>query len=251
MFPPQSAGLVDRLADCLVSEEPARREAAALALAALPAAAGAAAEPYLLPLAAPLLQLMADKTGAVRDAALAAGAALAGSLRPRAAGLLLPVLFEHTDPLKRWQAREGALRMLAAAAGAAPGIVAARLPEIVPLISALMNDARDQVWTRQLPCSCPLASCRVHAACFWTLEAGRCSRRLLAIGCRKDVPNAVPACQTPSRVSPGLNPFLAAKVELRGRGPHTLCATPTPLRRPWLLCRSRRPRWTRARPATI
>ncbi|KAI8468023.1 MAG: elongation factor EF-3 [Monoraphidium minutum] len=88
---------------------------------------------------------MADKVAAVRDAALAAGVCAAGALCPQAAGLLLPVLFAHTDPLKRWQAREGALRMLAAAAGAAPKQVAARLPEIVPLVSELMNDARDQV----------------------------------------------------------------------------------------------------------
>jgi hypothetical protein len=161
--------LIDRLAASLDSPDPDAREAALLAIAQLPAATGRAAEPYLLPLVPSILERATDKAAPARDAAAAAGAAVARSLCPHAAEMVLPVLFEHTDPLKKWQVRELALKMLAAVSEVAPRQVAARLPEIVPLIATLMVDAREQVrrCTRArgaarllLPAACRLASPR-------------------------------------------------------------------------------------------
>jgi hypothetical protein len=141
----QAEGLVGKLRAAIEGADADAREAALLAVAQLPASAGRAAEPYLLPLVPLLLEKMADKSGPARDAAALAAVAVARSLCPHAAEMVLPVLFEGTDPAKKWQSREGALQMLAALAEAAPRQVAACLPEIVPLVATLMVDPREQV----------------------------------------------------------------------------------------------------------
>jgi hypothetical protein len=143
--PPQAEGLVGKLREAIEGPDADAREAALLAVAQLPAAAGRAAEPHLLPLVPLLLERAADKAGPARDAATAAAVAVGRSLCPYAAGMVLPVVFAHTDPLKKWQTREAALKMLSAVAQSAPAQVAARLPEIVPLIAGLMVDPREQV----------------------------------------------------------------------------------------------------------
>lgn len=141
----KAGGLVDRLKASIEGPDADAREAALLAVAQLPAAAGRAAEPYLLPLVPALLERACDKSGPARDAAVAAAVAVARSLCPHAAEMVLPVLFAHTDAAKKWQTREAALRMLAAVAEAAPRQVAAQLPAIVPLVATLMVDPREQV----------------------------------------------------------------------------------------------------------
>lgn len=141
----QARGLVERLREAVEGPDADAREAALLALGQLPAAAGRAAEPYLLPLVPLLLERHADKSGPARDAAAAAAVAVARALCPHAAELLLPALFAHTDAARKWQTREGALRMLAAVAETAPRQVAACLPAIVPLVATLMVDPREQV----------------------------------------------------------------------------------------------------------
>jgi hypothetical protein len=143
--PCQGEGLIDKLVEATASQDPITREGALLALAQLPAAAGPACEPYLLPLVPLLLDRAADKHPPAREAAAATAAALAAGLTRRAVGVLLPVLFEHTAPLKRWQVREGALRMMEGVATSGPAEVAGKLPEIVPLVAEMMNDAREQV----------------------------------------------------------------------------------------------------------
>jgi hypothetical protein len=142
---PQAEGLVAKLKAAIEGTDADAREAALLAVGQLPASAGRAAEPYLLPLVPLLLERAADKAGPARDAACASAVAVARSLCPHAAEMVLPVLFAHTEPAKKWQTREAALRMLAAVSDVAPRQVAARLPEIVPLIATLMVDPREQV----------------------------------------------------------------------------------------------------------
>lgn len=142
----QEEGLTAKLAAAAAdASDPETREAAFLALAQLPPAAGAAAEPYLLPLAPALLAAASDKHAGARAAAAAAGGALASRVTPRGGALLLPALLEALAPLKRWQGREAALRMLAALASAAPAAVAARLPDLVAPLADCLNDARDAV----------------------------------------------------------------------------------------------------------
>jgi transposase len=172
---------VSKLRESIEGPDADAREAALLAVAQLPAAAGRAAEPYLLPLVPLLLEKAADKAGPARDAAAAAAVAAARALCPHAAEMVLPTLFAHTDASKKWQTREAALRMLAAVAETAPRQVAACLPEIVPLIATLMVDPREQVGVkgggrgkrggrpgrvRRRVLRWPAVCCR--AACAWT-----------------------------------------------------------------------------------
>lgn len=50
---------------------------------------------------------------------------------------------------KKWQVKEGALRLLVTLAQTAPAQVSLCLPAIVPLISERMVDAREQVRQQQ------------------------------------------------------------------------------------------------------
>lgn len=55
------------------------------------------------------------------------------------------VIFDAMEDSKKWQVKEGALKLLAALARTAPAQVSVCLPAIVPLISERMVDAREQV----------------------------------------------------------------------------------------------------------
>lgn len=59
--------------------------------------------------------------------------------------LAAAVIFDAMEDSKKWQVKEGALRLLAALSKTAPSQVAACLPAIVPLISERMVDPREQV----------------------------------------------------------------------------------------------------------
>lgn len=61
------------------------------------------------------------------------------------------VIFDAMEDSKKWQIKEGGLRLLAALAKTAPAQVAVCLPAIVPLISERMVDAREQVRQGQQP----------------------------------------------------------------------------------------------------
>jgi hypothetical protein len=66
-------------------------------------------------------------------------------LLPATCCLCRPVIFDACEESKKWQTKEGALKLLAALAAAAPAQVSACLPTIVPLVSDRMVDAREQV----------------------------------------------------------------------------------------------------------
>lgn len=55
------------------------------------------------------------------------------------------MLFDAMEDSKKWQIKEGALKLLAALAKTAPAQVSVCLPAIVPLISERMVDPREQV----------------------------------------------------------------------------------------------------------
>lgn len=87
----QSSGLLTALAgEVQDGEEAEGREAALLGLKQLCGAVGRACEPYLVPLLPLLLEQLADKAPAVREAAGKAAQALAGALCPQAVKLGLP-----------------------------------------------------------------------------------------------------------------------------------------------------------------
>jgi elongation factor 3 len=87
----QSSGLLGALAAEVEGLENAEgREAALLAFKQLCKAVGRACEPYVVPLLPLLLERMADKAAAVREAAAAAAEALVEAMCPRAVELALP-----------------------------------------------------------------------------------------------------------------------------------------------------------------
>jgi elongation factor 3 len=120
------------------------REGGLLAIAALAGSVGRPAEPYLVPLLGQVLALLADKAGPVRAAAASAQASLEELLCPHGVAVVLPTLFEAMLAQK-WQTNEGACKMLQAIANRAPSQVAVCMPEIVPVMTQALGNARQAV----------------------------------------------------------------------------------------------------------
>jgi elongation factor 3 len=139
-----TSGALAKLQAGLDSKDAAEREGALLAIAAVATNVGRPAEPYLIPLLAPVLAALADKAAPVRAAATSAQAALEGLLCPHGIAAVLPTLFDAMLAQK-WQTNEGACKMLSALADRAPRQVAVCLPDIVPKVTEAMGNARPAV----------------------------------------------------------------------------------------------------------
>lgn len=187
------------------SPDATAREAALLAIKQLCLSVGRPCEPYVVPLLACILERLADKIAPVRDAALEAGLGIMSILCPHAAELVLPVVFDSMSDSKKWQVKEGALKLLSALAESAPLQVSARLTDIVPLISERMVDPREQVGVvavlccpvAGLCCACSLSCCHVEQLYLlvdWNTTnkkpVARCSVLVLMSGSAKTTTNA-------------------------------------------------------------
>ncbi|KXZ51764.1 hypothetical protein GPECTOR_11g208 [Gonium pectorale] len=142
----KSSGLQRRLA--LMADDPnnaTAREAAMYAYAALCDYGGSAVEPFVAPMLPVFLERLADKATSVRGAADSACQALARMLHPEAVARSLPTLLSGTSPSRKWQTKEGAFKVIATLCETAPDAVQAALPDIVPVVSDGMVDARDEV----------------------------------------------------------------------------------------------------------
>jgi hypothetical protein len=139
-----SSGALAKLQAGLEAKDAAEREGTLLAIAAIATGVGRPAEPYLIPLLAPVLAALADKATPVRVAAASAQAALEGLLCPHGIAAVLPTLFDAMLAQK-WQTNEGACKMLSALADRAPRQVAVCLPDIVPKVTEAMGNARPAV----------------------------------------------------------------------------------------------------------
>ncbi|PNH03367.1 [NU+] prion formation protein 1 [Tetrabaena socialis] len=142
----KTSGLRDRLAVMADDQSNApAREAAMLAYAALCEAVGASVEPFVAPMLPVFLERLADKATSVRGAADSACQALARLLNPEAVSRVLPAILAGTSPSRKWQSKEGAFKIIATLCETAPDAVQAGLPDIVPVVSDGMVDARDEV----------------------------------------------------------------------------------------------------------
>ncbi len=81
----------------------------------------------------------------VRTAAATAGKAFIGVSSGSAQGLLLPPLFDAMEVKRNWQTKVGALQLLEGWSKTAPIEVALSLPEIIPVASGCLADAKPQV----------------------------------------------------------------------------------------------------------
>ncbi|KAK9830243.1 hypothetical protein WJX72_010523 [[Myrmecia] bisecta] len=124
---------------------PAAREAALATFTAIIQDVGRLAEPYMVPQLATILDRYGDKVAPVRAAAADAGIALMGLLCPHAVGVVLPILFAGMEQKRLWQTKVGALELLGTLTKTAPKQLSACLPDIVPIVSECMVDAKPQV----------------------------------------------------------------------------------------------------------
>jgi elongation factor 3 len=120
------------------------REGGLLAIAALAGSVGRPAEPYLMPLLGQVLGLLADKAAPVRTAAASAQNALEELMCPHGVSAVLPAIFEALVAQK-WQTNEGACNMIKAVATRCPANVAVCMPEIVPVLTQALGNARQAV----------------------------------------------------------------------------------------------------------
>lgn len=81
----------------------------------------------------------------VRAAAATAGKAFIAVSCGSAQGLLLPPLFDAMEVKRNWQTKVGALQLLEGWSKSAPVEVALSLPEIIPVASGCLADAKPQV----------------------------------------------------------------------------------------------------------
>ncbi|KAG2490532.1 hypothetical protein HYH03_010927 [Edaphochlamys debaryana] len=142
----KTSGLKNKLA--LMADDPnnaTAREAAMYAYAALCECVGTAVEPFVAPMLPVFLERLADKATSVRGAADSACQALARLLHPEAVARSLPAILAGTAPSRKWQSKEGAFKMISTLCETAPDAVQASLPDIVPVVSDGIVDARDEV----------------------------------------------------------------------------------------------------------
>lgn len=96
-------------------------------------------------LAVKLSKLCDIQAPTVRTAAATAGKAFISISCGSAQGLLLPPLFDAMEVKRNWQTKVGALQLLDGWSKSAPTEVALSLPEIIPVASGCLADAKPQV----------------------------------------------------------------------------------------------------------
>lgn len=143
--PAQLAGSV--LA-ALEDKSPVAREAACTLIASLMAHAHYKYEQYFAPALGQLLTMYADKKMNVRAPAKAAAAAVVEKTSGHAIrDIILPNLFSSLTREKKWQTKEGALKMFPELVKYHEKHLVQNLPEIIPEIVPVMWDTRKEVKT--------------------------------------------------------------------------------------------------------
>lgn len=120
------------------------REGAILAFAALSKEFGHVSTPYLIPQLPFIIEKGADAVN-VRAAVESATKNIVSSIDPNGVLTVIPYLFEAAQPKLKWQSRVIALSSVGSLAQIAPAQTTAALPEIIPLLSSHMGDARAEV----------------------------------------------------------------------------------------------------------
>jgi len=121
-----------------------QRESAMLAYELLATVLGRLFEPYVIQIVPQLLTGFADGNADVRDAALAAAKACFASLSSFGVKQILPTLLDGLDE-DQWRSKKGACDTLGAMAYLDPQQLAQSLPEIIPPLTAVLNDSHKEV----------------------------------------------------------------------------------------------------------
>lgn len=121
------------------------REGSLLVLRALCETVGRAAEPFVVPLLAAVLDESGSSSSAVREASEDTAIAIVSLANKHAVkALVCPVLFEALHS-PEWRVKHSALERLSQCAATAPAQISALLPEIIPKVTPQVWDTKAQV----------------------------------------------------------------------------------------------------------
>ncbi|KAK3987255.1 translational activator GCN1 [Cladorrhinum sp. PSN332] len=125
-------------------KETRQRESAMLAYELLSTILGHEFEPYVIQIVPQFLTGFGDSNADVRDAALAAAKASFAKLSSFGVKKILPMLLNGLDD-DQWRSKKGACDLLGAMAYLDPQQLALSLPEIIPPLTAVLNDSHKEV----------------------------------------------------------------------------------------------------------
>ncbi len=123
-----------------------QRESALLAYELFSTILGNLFEPYVIQLMPQLLAGFGDSTAPVRETALAASKACFAQLSPFGVKKILPTLLDGLDD-QQWRSKKGACDLLGAMAYLDPQQLSQSLPDIIPPLTAVLNDSHKEVRT--------------------------------------------------------------------------------------------------------
>jgi len=121
-----------------------QRESAMLAFELLSLILGRLFEPYVVQIVPQLLVGFGDGNAGVREAALAAAKTCFAKLSSYGVKQILPTLLNGLDD-DQWRSKKGACDLLGAMAYLDPQQLAQSLPEIIPPLTAVLNDSHKEV----------------------------------------------------------------------------------------------------------
>jgi len=121
-----------------------QRESAMIAYELLSTILGRLFEPYVIQIVPQLLAGFGDGNADVREAALAAAKACFAKLSSYGVKQILPTLLNGLDD-DQWRSKKGACDLLGAMAYLDPQQLAQNLPEIIPPLTAVLNDSHKEV----------------------------------------------------------------------------------------------------------
>ncbi|KAL8388306.1 hypothetical protein RB595_009323 [Gaeumannomyces hyphopodioides] len=125
-------------------KDASQRESALLAYELLATMLGRLFEPYVVQIVPQLLTGFGDANANVRDAALASAKACFARLSSYGVKNILPTLLNGLDD-DQWRSKKGACDLLGAMAYLDPQQLALSLPEIIPPLTAVLNDSHKEV----------------------------------------------------------------------------------------------------------
>lgn len=124
---------------------PAARQAGLAAFKAIAESVGTPSEPFLVPLLSTVVEQTSDKKPEIKAAAEAAAKALVGIVNPNSVPTVLNILFEAMDVKAHPAVKETAVTLVAALVDKYPKQITVCLPDIIPAVSALMNESKASI----------------------------------------------------------------------------------------------------------
>lgn len=121
-----------------------QREAALMSYELFSSVLGRTFEPYVIQIVPQLLAGFGDSNGDVRDACLAAAKSCFAKLSSYGVKMILPTLLDGLDD-QQWRSKKGACDLLGAMAYLDPQQLALSLPDIIPPLTAVLNDSHKEV----------------------------------------------------------------------------------------------------------